>query len=296
MSYRYSASSDWGEIFGLSPTDLEPWQLKKINIRKLVEFASTDPRVEKIIGDVIVQATNYITVKTLHFLQDNEFNNLPYIKAKYNECIALNSDVLEKVDKNGWDVKRDEFVWWNRLSSGNKSQEFIRWLDGKSSIIKTSKINFNWLNEKHNWLMDSVILKVFRCVESDIIRMIPDLPEAYILRYLVRIFKCSKSVYIHSLSNIYTPRCYIIKSLREIAGRKHVPNVRVTLNKSILLELPPVMRLQILESLLIYMRKGNVKFSDINTEEDLTALLFGTAIKYNQRVRQVVQRFNRLCK
>lgn len=297
MGYRYSANSDWGEIFGLKPTDLTIQQLEKINTNKLVEFASIDPRVEQIIGNRIARTTNVDEVKALKSLLDIEFNNLPYIKIKYNECIALNSECLDISNKKSrWRANRSDFVWWNKLSTGNKCQEFIRWIDDKDSIVDANKIDFNWLHENHEWITDSVIVKVFNSkVARNITKMIPQLPEKYMLRYLKRIFECDKAIYVHSLSNIHTPNDYIIKALRAIAGKKKVPSVRVTLSKALLEKLPPVMRLRVLESMLIYMRGGNVSFSDIDSEEDLGALLFSIAIKYNVRVQQVVKRFKNLC-
>ena len=83
-------------------------------------------------------------------------------------------------------------------------------------------------------------------------------------------------------------------SVRAIAGNKRIPKINVELDESILKELPPVMRLKLLESLLIHMRGGKVSFTDVKTEEKLKPLLFGTAIKYNDRVQTVVQRFKYL--
>lgn len=297
MSYRYSAKSDWGEIFGLAPTDLTLQQLEKISTDKLVEFAPADPRVEQIIGNRIARTMNADDIKYLKNLHESEFNDLLYIKNKYNECIALNSESLATSNSKGrWNARRTDFVWWNRLSRGNQSQEFTRWIDGKESIIEPHKIDYNWLHQNHEWLTDSIITKIFDSkISINITRMIPQLPEKHMLRYLKRIFECDKSIYAHSLSNLYTPKEYVIKALRAIAGKKRVPQVRVTLSKSHLEKLPPVMRLQVLESLLIYMRGGNVAFSDIKSEEELGTLLFGTAIKYNARVQQVVKRFKYLC-
>jgi len=292
--YRCSASSRWGELFGLAPTDLEMWQLKKISTHKLIEFATLDPRVEKIIGDFIGQSKSAAEVQLLKQLNDEEFNKLPYVKSKYNECIALNSADLESFNV-GYRESRDDYVVWKRLSKENKSQEFMRWIDNKKSIIRPSYINFKWLGENHLWLVDIVIQKILSGSNDLIISTIPKLSKPYLLKYIERIFDLDKSIYIHSLSNIHTPRKYIIKSLREIARKKRVPTVRVILDKSILKELPSVMRLQTLESLLLYMKGGSVTFSDINSVDDLSELLFGTAIKYNDRVQQVMKRFKYLC-
>lgn len=296
MVFRYSENSDWGEMFGLHPKDLELWQLEKINIAKLVEFAPIDPRAEHILADRIAVTTEFEEIERISKLYDDEFNKLEYLKLKYNECIAINSDKIEEAYQNKWNFRRNKFVWWNRLSSGNKSQEFNRWLLGKSSIIRPNLIDYNWLIEEHPYLIDSVIAKVLKEEGArPITKMIPQLPKKYLLKYINQIFEQDKYIYAHALSNEHTPHSYVIKALRAIAGRKKVPSIKVELNKAVLEKLPTVMRLKVLESLLIYMRGGNVTFSDIKCESDLTPLLFGTAIKYNHRVQNVVKRFNYLC-
>ena len=294
MVYRYGSRADWGDIFGLKAEDLTIAQLKKLKIEKLIEFATTDPRVEQIIGDCIAYTVEHKDVTVLNKLTDEEFKGLSYLKAKYNECISLNSDALSVLSDSYYEPSRSDYVWWKRLSNENKAQEFARWINGKQSIINPCKIDYLWLEEKHPWLVDPVIKKVIEGSQDSIIEMIPQLSEIRMLQYIDKIFECDKFTYAHSLSNKHTPRRYVIKALRAIAGKKIVPNIRVSLGKSILRELPPVMRLKVLESLLLHMRDGTVAFDDIDTKEDLGVLLFGTAIKYNDRVQLVVKRFQHL--
>lgn len=295
--YRYSASSNWGELFGLTSKDLTEEQLKKIEFAKLIEFANQDYRVEEIIGDTLMKC-GAKDIKTLNKLPDKELVALPYIKSQYNKCIRQRSDILEEDEKESYSIERSSYILWPILDKSNRAKEFARWIDGKESIIETIKINYPWLYDNYGWLADQVVEKILKNSNIGInatIRLVKNIPEKPIEKYIARIFECDRSIFAHALSNEFTPRDYIVKALREIAGKKRVPDVRVTLDKSMLLDLPPVMRLKILESLLLYMKNGKLSFSDIASEEELKPLLFGTAIKYNARVQTVVKRFKYLC-
>jgi alpha-glucuronidase len=57
--------------------------------------------------------------------------------------------------------------------------------------------------------------------------------------------------------------------------------------------LPPVKRLETLETLLVH-TSSKVKFEDIESSDDLKTLLFGTSIRYNERVRTVINMFKRI--
>jgi len=294
MVYRYSIGSDWANIFGLTSSDLSVDQLEKILSTKLIEFASLDQRVEKIIGDRLLNEIDPKHILAMKRIKTDEIKKLTYIKARYNECIALHSDKLEKLHKKAYYSSiRKELVLWDYLSDGNKAQEIVRWLDGKTSIIQLTKIDFNWVNDNHKWLMEQVIDKIFNSKGTNgIINMISHLPEKYLAKNIDRIFKYGKTKYIFLLSNEHTSEKVVTKILREVAGLKNIPKVNATLNKSIFNALPSVMRLKSFESLLFYSRRpDNLNFSDIKTEKDLTPLLFGTSLKYNQRVCKVVQRF-----
>ncbi|KKM69029.1 hypothetical protein LCGC14_1454970 [marine sediment metagenome] len=295
--YRYSASSNWGELFGLVPKDLNEEQLKKIEFVKLIEFANQDPRVEKIIGDKLMKC-GVEDIKTFDKLKNEELASLPYAMLQYNKCIRQRSAVLEEDEKKNYSISRSSYILWPILDKSNRAKEFARWIDGKPSIIETNKINYPWLYDNYGWLANQIVEKVLKNSNYDInaaIRLVKNIPEKPTEKYIARIFECHRDIFAHALSNEFTPRNYIVKALREIAGKKRVPGVRVMLDKSMLLELPPVMRLKILESLLIYMRNGKLSFSDITNEEELKPLLFGTAIKYNARVQTVVKRFKYLC-
>lgn len=297
-SYRYSANSDWGGLFGLDPGDLTEQQLKKIEFVKLIEFANKDSRVEKIIGDMF-NTCKAEDIKRINKLEEKELLELPYLISQYNKCIRERCSVLDKQAEEEYSISRGDYIMWPILDKSNRGKEFSRWIDSKESVIDASSINYPWLYENYKWLADQVVEKVLKTAVSfrpaAAIHMVTTLPEEPTLKYINRIFECDRNIFAHALSNEFTPRKYIVKALREIAGKKRVPGVRVTLDQSMLLELPPVMRLKVLESLLLHMRSGKVTFSDIKTEEELKPLLFGTAIKHNARVQYVVKRFKYLC-
>jgi len=293
--YRTCASADWGEFFGLTPEDLTIEQIKKIKFTKLLEIANQDSRVEKIIGDRIMKC-EISDLESLDRLEQDEIDSLPYLVSQYNKCVRERSKDIEKKISEGYYHRREKYIYWNWLNKSNKAKEFSRWLGKEDSIIEENSINYSWLYNNYPWLADKITEKILSKAsnaynQSAAIRLVVNLPEAPIKKYVARIFEAPSSISMHLLSNQYAPRDYIIKSLRAIAGKKRIPKLNVTLDKSMLLELPSVMRLNLLESLLIHMRSGHVKFSDINNEDELKPLLFGTAIKYNSRVQYVVNRF-----
>jgi len=301
MSYRYrsSASSEWGELFGLTTEDLTDEQIAKIKFKKLLELANMDPRAERILGDKLMKC-EVDKLEDLTRLEDEEVKQIPYVVEQYNKCIRERSKAIEDATNKGYYNRRDRYVFWTWLNKSNKAKEFARWVDNKNSVIEEHKINYPWLYEHYSWLADKVVEKILNKAKggynsSAAVIMVASLPEEPTQRYVPTIYECPRNVSVHLLSNPHTPRYYVIKSLREIAGKKRIPKLNVTLDKSMLLELPPVMRLNLLESLLIHMRNGHVKFADINNEEELKPLLFGTAIKYNSRVEYVVKRFKYLC-
>ena len=121
------------------------------------------------------------------------------------------------------------------------------------------------------------------------------LPQPLLNTYIENIFKCEKSIYMYALSNPATPSKYIVKALRAIAGKKRrVPGINVELSKDMLCLIPPITRLQVLETLFYHMHDGKVTFKDIKTVEDLQTLLFSAAIQQNERIVRVIERFKYL--
>ncbi len=295
MNIRFGTRCDWGGMFGLEPNDLETRHLKKIDVDKLIEMLDKDERVEKIVADKLIKCSiDYLPY--LQKLEKEEIKRFSFLVSKYNECIKLREKEI-KSKSTCYNSYRNQYILWNLLNNSNKAKEFHRWVKGESSVIKQNKIDFVWLYNSYPYLNDLVVKKIIKCQGYNynpsiaITKMINDLPEKSFKQYLDLIFTCNKRIHALILSNPFTPREYIIKGLRSIAGKKRLPKINVTLNKSILSELPTVMRLEVLESLMLYYSK--IRFEDIKTSEDLEVLLFSSVIRHNARVGRVLAMFKR---
>jgi hypothetical protein len=87
--------------------------------------------------------------------------------------------------------------------------------------------------------------------------------------------------------------------LRSLSANKHVPkglyNTKYKPHKEALEKLPPIMRLNVLESL------AEPKYISYNIfenicEQDFKNLLFGSVVRYRDRVEQVCEKYTALCK
>lgn len=297
MSYRYSnASCEWGELFGLNPNDLEDWQLEKISIKKLTEIAVNDSRAEKILGDKLIKC-ELDELSALDRLEKTDIKKLDYLRNKYNECIKLREKEIDKASvKNYYRCMRSNYIFWNFLNDSNRAKELFRWTNSDKSIVNSNEIDFDWLYKKYSYLGDLAVKKMLkdnkhsRRPGSSVVTMIKNLPKELLEKHVELLFNCDKALYAHALSNVNMPREYIIKALRGISGKKRLPAINVTLTKSILEDLPTIMRLGVLESLMLHSR-SNITFEDIETSEDLETLLFGSTIRHNERVSRVLKTF-----
>lgn len=296
MSKYSRARTDWGDLFGLSTTDLTDQQLNKLHFDKLIEFISKDSRIDKIIGDRFIT----FNLEDWASLKEIEKEALPYALytiQKYNECVRLRTQDIAKSCSSHYYNCRSNYIFWDLLDAENKKNEYKLWAENKTSVFEPVHADFKWWYESFPTDADNMVKKLIDDAKnwrnmSSASRMVGLLPEDPLNTYIDEIFKCDKSIYMHVLSNPNTSKNYTVKALRAIAGkRKKLPVISATLNKDMFSELPPVMRLNILESLLIYMRGGTITFSDMHKSEDLETLLFGTAIKYNYRVKRLVERF-----
>ena len=291
------ADAKWGELFGLSPTDFTDEQLYKINFDKLVELIDKDPRVDKIVGDRIL-TDDIETLKELKRLPDEYSDGSPYTVSQYNKCIRERHKEVDKYTDKAPRYSyrsREDIVLWEWLDKNNRAKEISRWVDDKTSVFNPNLVDYTWLYTNFSWVGDSVVNKLLdKGYGSGALRQVATtLPEKPMKKYAERINERDNTLSVYLLANPHTPRKYKIANLRAIAGKARVPKLDIEIDKSILLEIPPVMRLRLLETLFFEMR-GHVKFKDISTEEEFKALLFSTAIKYNGRVERVTRRFNYL--
>jgi hypothetical protein len=292
MSYRYGANAGWGEIFGLSPNDLTVQQLEKINTQKLTELIALDSRCHIVLADRF-EKINIADLSFLSNLDVAEINLSPYLLQKYNEMVRLRANDIETSSKSNYGNYRDRYIYWKMLDIINKKEECVRWIDNKDSVFNASRVDYTWLYNTYPDISDNIVIKVlYENSSSAIANVVTGLPKDPLLAHIDIIFSRDRSTYVHALSNKNTPKAYIVKALRAIAGRQRgIPSIQVELSKEILSELPPTMRLELLESLILNLRGIKLTFSDIKTSEDLHALLFGTVIKHTRRVQYVTDRF-----
>lgn len=294
MSYSYSAN--WADLYGLKSQDLTESQLAKIEFKKLAEFCSSDSRVERIIGDKLL-TENIKNIEVLKKFSEDDVKKMSYLLDKYNECLRVRKTEVDAQVSGYYYYRRENFYFYNLLDEENKLTEYNLWLTDEPSIIDVSKIDYEWLYEKDSFLAERILLKVFgRNIkeynkEAAIARAVSSAPKDTIIRYADYIYENHGSKTIHMLSNKHTPKKLLIKIFRDWAGRKKVPNIDVYIHKDVLAALPSVMRLSALETFLIHKRRGEVEFVDIESEEELHELLFGTSLRYNSRVQAVVNKF-----
>lgn len=295
MAYRYSVSCEWGDVFGLTPDDLTNEQLRKINFRKLVEIANSSQLAQIVLGDRVLRATRE-ELQCLHRLKNEEIKRLPYVIEQYNTCIKYRDKYLENKSGVYYYHKRSDYIFWRILSDGNKMREFVRWINSKTSIINIQHIDYTWLYNSSKYVADQVVDKMLKNIydKNAVIRMVRELPEEPLKRFIDKICAHDKWLYINLLSNEHTPREYVSRCLRDVAGMVNIPPLNITIDKSMLLEFPSVTRLKVIESI-FNAKKKRVIFSNINKEE-FESLLFSTAIKYNSRVERVVKLFKLLGK
>ena len=289
---RYGTSyCEVGSLFGLTAADLTDEQLKKINLDKLLEFADTDPRADKIISE---QMKTWEDIR-MHFsgLGEKTVDNMPHTYQKYNQFVSANS-----VPTDGW-YRRDNFIFWKLLNDDNKVMECKRWLKGDKNAFDATGMDYSWLYNVYPRLAKKVTEKILCIPRHEYLRelkfkvLIPALPEPELLKHLPTIYGEGRPFSFYLTSNKFTPAKEKEALLRAMSG-KNLPSMDIILDKSILVKIPPVTRLKLLESILFNMYDGKAIFTDIKTPDDLNSLLFVTSVKYNGRVQKVVDKFKKI--
>lgn len=325
---RYSADSEWGEIFGLKSTELSDEQLKKISFNKLIEFIESDARAEKIAGDKLL-TDDISSLEPVKSLSEEEIKSRPYFLSKYNEFVALrDKDIDEKA--NSWDSGRSKWVRWSLLNDENRQKEIRRVLSEKDSVVNLREMDYQSLYSINKYLANdlikhvvkvgytenvmtmlnsidhqniyqkypeiggSIILHAFKVGDKVLRRTVEKMPKEVFLAVLPKMFEQPQNIYLYALCSEYTPKGYALKALRAIGKRRNIPTIRTPITTSMLKELPPVLRLDVLESIMYNLdSSSNNPFIDL-TEDDLRHILFTTSIRHNQRVDYVVSRFKQL--
>jgi hypothetical protein len=297
----YSDRCKWGELFGLRPSDLTEEQLSKVQFKKLIEMLPEDKRVEKVIAKSIFKC-DVADINHIRYFEKSDIDKMPVFIEAYNNFVKYRQKDFENNSKRYWGPSRLTYVKWEFLNNSGRAREIARYLNNQDSIVDISKVDFDWLCTEYPWLAHKMIRKIISLghnhrihnTSAPLPRMISILPYDFLVQHIDSIFdKCGNSAAAYVLSNPNTPKKYIIKGLRAIAGRIKIPKINMTISKNILESLPPVKRLETLETLLVH-TSSKVKFEDIESSDDLKTLLFGTSIRYNERVRTVINMFKRI--
>lgn len=293
--YRTNAYSEYGELHGLKPSDLTEEQLGKIHFPKLLEFIPTDQRVEKIISEKLftVPINDLSNIKNIPV---EEAIKKPLFLTSYNDCLRARKTEL---DGNGSYYGRSYMVIWALLDNANRESEFNRWIKREPSVIDESNIDFEWLYSTSKDLADQIVKGALERAgynASPAIRnLMARLPKEEYLKWLPEIFKKDKYIYILSLSNPNTPSEFTVKALKSASKLTRIPKVKVKIDNNILMELPPVTRLEILEKVLdSCSSKEEIPFTDVHNPDDLKQLVFSTTTRHWERINNLVNRYKRL--
>jgi hypothetical protein len=301
---KYSQTCAWGELFGLDIKSLSDEHLNNISPAKLIEFIKIDPRVEKIVGDKIINDTKAMPALTAISSFEEEIATCQYFVSKYNELYAKISGDISKKLKSDYYYNRGNYIYWGLLNEENRKIEFSIFSKSEDSIINVSNIDYDWLYKNDAALADSIIDRVMRDYphpSSAIIHLIKNIPVHKLDSFLPKLFKEDKQVYMYALENPNLPEEYTSRALRVTTKRTKIPNINAKITETVLKKLPTVTRLEVLESILrcghyqyrlSHVARG-LKFEGI-TEEVLRNLLFGNVIRHNSRVENVIKRFKEL--
>jgi hypothetical protein len=300
-SYKTNLATDWGTLFGLNPKELTDEQFKNINFNKLIEFLDTDPRAENILCEKIMVApiTEIQRIAEIY----KTIPNFPNLLAKYNDFLKTRRHEINKDNSYGL---REKLVIWDLLDDENKTQEYSSWLKGQRTIIREDIIDFRWLFNNNSILADDLVKKILggvgqhsQFISHSALNLISNLPREEYIKALPEIFTKSKYFYINALSNPETPDEYTIKALRAANVITTIPAVKAKINNCVLDQLPPIMRLNILEKIV---QSGNSRCTwqgdkkikdnplvDIKSPDDLKQLLFSSITKHSDRVSKLIK-------
>lgn len=296
--------SDWAQLFGIPIESLGENQLKHMDFQKLIEFLDVDPRVERVLGDKIAKASAEDLSKFKYFSRE-DLKEKPYVLLKYNESLREREEQPENNNLYSGSL-RSCFVFWELLDEENKRNEFERFSKGKSTIIDDSSIDYSWLYENYPELALSTAVKVLKSARnisshydyynSAYKHMVGSIPKEMADVIMPLVFEQGKHIFSHALSCPHISDKMTVTALRAISNRRvGIPEIKVPITKAILDKLPPVMRLNCLNTMLFESpRAKNIKFVDIKTEDDIKALLFSSMLRHHGKVERIVRKFKQM--
>lgn len=285
-----------GDIYGVPSTEFPIDLLERMHLGKIIACAKNDDRLSDIIAAKIPEL-KVSEIRAIKELDRGVADKNPAIIMEYNKFIAKHRDQINS--KYKYHYRRDYIVWeW--LDAHNSQIESKRWLEGKDSGITDKDIDFSLFyktfpeetSNKMNEIMTKVEQGYTYGLARDFPKMVATMPENKIPSYFPRIEKLKPSDRVNMLSNPNTPEKYYDKALRSVGKNGSAPKVKMPVDLVHLKNLPPITRLNVLETLLANNSLDDEFYTSMK-EEDFTELFFTSMIRYPDRVERVVDRFRK---
>lgn len=324
---RNIADAKYKSIFGLSSLDLTEDQLQKIQFGKLIEFLDSDDRICDIIKNKLLK-DSVNDLNEMFLLTDEAISKNKYILDTYNEFIKQRRSDLDSIPGYISNETLGRYVRLKLLNDDNVFNEIQRYIDNKSSVINVVNLDYGALYDKNPYIIRDLVCKlavsqslslVINTINHELIHendpiisnllinymftansgphleaLIGGLPEKLLIETLPRFETFVPNRFCHLLCNKHLPKNYIIKALKLIAGRTHIPRINITIDKEIIEELPPITRLNVLET--ISYNGKYLNFGTDVTEDVLKHLLFPSTTRYHTRVVRVMDYCKRMIK
>lgn len=290
----------WGSLFGLSPKDLTIGQLKSLKFEKLIECIESDPRIPHMIA-ARLPGENFDAISYMSKLPNEIMTKYPNIIYSYNRYIDNN---IKRIESNKY--SRNHVIIWNMLEERHKKYEVDAWFNKRQSVITEYNIDYEWLRKNHPYEAKIKISGFIDKMKSQeynkhgwgfrgINHMISNVSAEYIDLVCATLFDkknntISSELKLMALSNKNLSAQYTVLALKIGSKRLYWPTVEAKITKDILKKLATITRLNVIEKLIALASP----IYGIEDETDFRTLMFGSIMRYPERVERAVKRFNRI--
>jgi hypothetical protein len=285
-------------ICGLDVTDLYSWQLRKLDFEKLIKLIDQDERVQYIITSKLRSTPSLCYLEcVVGKAKSSNLTKYVHLNETYNYVILNHFDILYKefmknLARSSYRYvyfHRSKYIYWDLLNDQLKNIELQLYINGKESTFVFNKNSMNWIITAAPQLLD----KVIECTQSSLLLEV--LSAELLDKYKSRFAQCQNNIMEKILNNPDATNELLLPVVKRIAGRARAKYICAPINKALLMQLSPVKRLDVVETLVYYSAKFE-NWKDIKTREDLAEILYSVSIKYNSRVTAVLNRFEYLLK
>lgn len=284
-----------GELFGLKAADLTLEQLRAVSTPKLLELLPSDLRIEEVLAERILTDTAAEHSSKLVCFEPADWIQYAKITTAYNAILTA-TNLFASITSY---YNRGNFVFWDALNESNRLAELYRYLDDQVSVFQHRGLDCAWINSLDLPIQRSVAEHGLNCTISSVVNaIIVNLNAELLPEFLPRILTLNNDAKLHLLYNPATPSHCLPELLRLYSKRQAhlVSAIKCPLTTSTILELPTVMRLQVLENLVhnTYKRAQlQATLPDVHTEQDFHDYLFSALTRYSDRVSDLVSDFTR---